>query len=147
MTAAAPKGLSDWTGWFASCGRDRRQWGRPESMNVAIKRIYEEPGHNDGTRVLVDRVWPRGVAKAEANLDEWVKDVAPSTDLRSWYGHDPDKFEEFSEKYRSELNSEQGKEALQQLKEAVTGKRLTLLTATKDLDHSHVTVLAEQLST
>lgn len=116
-------------------------------MNVAIKRIYEEPGHNDGTRVLVDRVWPRGVAKAEANLDEWVKDVAPSTDLRSWYGHDPDKFEEFSEKYRSELNSEQGKEALQQLKEAVTGKRLTLLTATKDLDHSHVTVLAEQLST
>ncbi|GAA4829057.1 DUF488 domain-containing protein [Garicola koreensis] len=112
-------------------------------MNVVTKRIYDEPGHNDGTRVLVDRVWPRGVRKEDAQLDDWVKDVAPSTELRKWFGHDPDRFDEFADRYRQELNTSEGHEALQRLKEALTGNRLTLLTATKDLENSHVTVLSD----
>ena len=71
-------------------------------MNVVTKRIYDQAGHNDGTRVLVDRVWPRGVSKADAQLDDWVKDAAPSTELRKWFGHDPDRFDEFAEQYRRE---------------------------------------------
>lgn len=114
-------------------------------MNISIKRIYEQPGHNDGTRVLVDRVWPRGVAKAEAQLDDWIKDVAPSSELRRWFGHDPEKFEEFTQKYRQELAGDDAEAAIARLKQAVTGNRLTLLTATKDLEHSHVTVLAQHL--
>ncbi|MGO1524280.1 MAG: DUF488 domain-containing protein [Nesterenkonia sp.] len=112
-------------------------------MNVVTKRIYDQAGHNDGTRVLVDRVWPRGVSKADAQLDDWVKDAAPSTELRKWFGHDPDRFDEFAEQYRRELDTDDGREAVQQLKAAVTGNRLTLLTATKDLENSHVVVLAE----
>ena len=114
-------------------------------MNVSSKRIYDATGHNDGTRVLVDRVWPRGLAKDDAELDEWIKGVAPSTELRKWYAHDPEKFTEFAQRYRSELGTEQGLEAVHQLQAAVTGKRLTLLTATKDLEHSHLVVLAELL--
>jgi len=115
-------------------------------MNVTYKRIYDEPSHNDGTRVLVDRVWPRGMSKADAHLDDWIKDVAPSTDLRQWYGHDPDKFKEFARRYRAELDTDEGREALDRLKDVVTGKRLTLLTATKDVEHSQVAVLADLLA-
>ena len=114
-------------------------------MNVVTKRIYDQAAHNDGTRVLVDRVWPRGVSKEDAQLDEWVKDAAPSRDLRKWFDHDPDKFDEFAKRYRHELDSNEGREAVQRLRETVTGNRLTLLTATKDTEHSHVTVLAEVL--
>lgn len=112
-------------------------------MNVVTKRVYDQSGHQDGTRVLVDRVWPRGIRKEDAQLDDWMKNVAPSTELRKWFGHDPEKFDEFASRYRGELNTSQGRDAVQQLKEAVTGNRLTLLTATKDMEHSHVTVLAE----
>lgn len=112
------------------------------SLSVWVRRVQEEPSHNDGTRVLVDRIWPRGVKKTDAALDEWNKDVAPSTELRKWYGHDPGKFEEFSRRYRSELDSEAGRAALQQLKDSVRGKRLTLLSATKDIEHSQAAVLA-----
>lgn len=115
-------------------------------MNVVVKRIYEEASHNDGTRVLVDRIWPRGVRKAEADLDAWNKDVAPSTPLRQWYGHDPEKFDEFARRYREELDSEAGREALRTLRSTVKGKRLTLLTAAKDADRSQATVLADLLS-
>jgi len=114
-------------------------------MNVSIKRVYDEAGHNDGTRVLVDRVWPRGMRKQDAHLDEWVKEVAPSTELRKWYGHDPDKFDEFANAYRAELDTGEGQQALQRLRDAVTGNRLTLLTATKDVKHSQAAVLAELL--
>lgn len=114
-------------------------------MNVTFKRVQDEAGHNDGTRVLVDRVWPRGVSKADAQLDDWSKDVAPSTDLRKWFGHDPEKFEEFARRYRQELDTDEGREALDRLRATVTGKRLTLLTATKDVEHSQVVVLAELL--
>lgn len=115
-------------------------------MNTQIRRVYDDPAHNDGTRVLVDRVWPRGMRKDDVELDEWVKEVAPSTELRKWYGHDPDKFDEFSKRYRKELDTPEGREALQRLRDAVTGNRLTLLTATKDVEHSQAAVLAEMLS-
>src|SRR6516165_4655813 len=71
--------------------------------NVRVRRVYDEPEADDGTRVLVDRIWPRGMTKARAALGEWCKDVAPSTELRKWYGHDPDRFEEFTRRYRLEL--------------------------------------------
>ncbi|CAL8900242.1 DUF488 domain-containing protein [Kocuria varians] len=115
-------------------------------MNVVVKRIYDEPAQNDGTRVLVDRVWPRGIRKADADLDDWNRDVAPSTELRKWYGHDPEKFDEFSRRYREELDTEAGREALQKLRDSVKGKRLTLLTASKAADISQAAVLQKILS-
>lgn len=114
-------------------------------MDIRIKRAYDDPAANDGNRVLVDRVWPRGVAKADLALDDWNKDVAPSTELRKWYAHDVEKFEEFAKRYRKELDTNAGREALEALKSAVTGKRLTLVTATKDVDHSQAAVLAKLL--
>ena len=116
------------------------------TIDVRIKRAYDDPATNDGTRVLVDRVWPRGVSKDDLELDDWNKDVAPSTELRKWYGHDPEKFEEFVRRYRTELDTEAGKEALDALRDAVRGKRLTLVTATKDVEHSQAAVLSELLS-
>lgn len=115
-------------------------------MNVVVKRIYDEPAQNDGTRALVDRVWPRGIRKADADLDDWNRDVAPSTELRKWYGHDPEKFDEFSRRYREELDTEAGREALQKLRDSVKGKRLTLLTASKAADISQAAVLQKILS-
>lgn len=115
------------------------------ALNVWVRRVQDSPGRTDGTRVLVDRVWPRGVKKADAALDDWNKDVAPSTALRKWYGHDPEKFEEFADRYRAELDTEAGRRALRQLRDCVRGKRLTLLTATKDIEHSQATVLAQLL--
>ncbi|GAA4283992.1 DUF488 family protein [Brevibacterium daeguense] len=114
-------------------------------MNIVVKHVYDGPGHDDGTRVLVDRIWPRGLRKSDAHLDYWLKDVAPSTELRKWYGHDPEKFREFADRYRHELNTTEGQDALQQLRDAATGKKMTLLTATKDIDHSQAAVLAELL--
>lgn len=114
-------------------------------MDVWIRRAYDDPTHNDGTRVLVDRVWPRGVTKEALELDDWNKDVAPSTDLRKWYAHDPGKYDEFSRRYRRELDTREGREALDRLRESVRGKRLTLVTATRDVEHSQAAVLAEIL--
>lgn len=96
--------------------------------------------------MLVDRVWPRGLAKAKANLDEWAKDVAPSTELRKWYGHDPARFDEFRERYERELDEPERREALQRLAERAKQAPLTLLTATKDVEHSQAAVLAELLA-
>lgn len=115
------------------------------SLSVWVRRVQEEPSHNDGTRILVDRIWPRGVKKSDAALDDWNKDVAPSTELRKWYGHDPEKFDEFSKRYRCELDTEAGREALKKLRDSVRGKRLTLLSATKDIEHSQAAVLAMML--
>jgi uncharacterized protein YeaO (DUF488 family) len=116
------------------------------NADVRVARIYDEPGAGDGTRVLVDRVWPRGVSKAAAALDEWAKDVAPSTELRKWYGHDPAKFEEFRRRYAVELIGPAQRAALARLRGlAGTGKPLILLTATRDVEHSQAAVLAELL--
>ncbi|WP_133851158.1 DUF488 family protein [Labedaea rhizosphaerae] len=111
---------------------------------MSIRRVYDPPASADGRRVLVDRVWPRGVRKDALELDEWLKDVAPSTQLRKWYAHDPDRFDEFTSRYREELSGGDAAAALAELR-SVTGP-LTLLTATKDLDLSHATVLRDLLA-
>jgi uncharacterized protein YeaO (DUF488 family) len=111
--------------------------------DIRVRRVYEEPAAADGARVLVDRVWPRGLRKDAARLDEWAKDVAPSTELRTWYGHDPAKFEEFKRRYRAELDEPAAREGLERLRAlAAGGRRVTLLTATKDVDISQAAVLA-----
>ncbi|MFE6780103.1 DUF488 domain-containing protein [Streptomyces sp. NPDC057702] len=112
---------------------------------VRVRRVYEEPESGDGARVLVDRIWPRGLAKAAAHLDDWCKDAAPSTELRRWYGHDPARLDEFSRRYRAELAEPAARAALGQLRERATDGPLTLLTATRDLSLSHASVLAEEL--
>lgn len=112
---------------------------------VQVRRIYDEPQRGDGTRVLVDRIWPRGMTKDKAELDKWCKQVAPSTALRKWYHHDPDRFAEFTRRYREELTEPERAEALKQLSGLATGRTLTLLTATKDAEISEAAVLAELL--
>lgn len=111
--------------------------------DVRVRRVQDDPQRQDGTRVLVDRIWPRGVSKTRAALDEWCKDVAPSTELRRWYAHDPDKFEEFGRRYRDELDGSEQAAALERLRTVAAGGRLTLLTASKRADISQATVLAE----
>ncbi|MBE1604606.1 DUF488 domain-containing protein [Actinopolymorpha pittospori] len=112
---------------------------------VQVRRVYEEPARGDGTRVLVDRVWPRGLTKAKASLDEWCKQIAPSTQLRNWYGHEPDRFEEFGRRYRDELTEPERADALAHLRELAGKRTLTLLTATKEPRISQAEVLAELL--
>jgi uncharacterized protein YeaO (DUF488 family) len=113
---------------------------------VRVRRVYDEPEDNDGVRVLVDRIWPRGMTKARAALTEWCKDVAPSTELRKWYSHDPAKFEEFTRRYGAELEQVERAQALQHLRDLAADRRLTLLTASKDVDISEATVLAAILN-
>jgi uncharacterized protein YeaO (DUF488 family) len=115
-------------------------------VQVQVRRAYEAPAKTDGTRVLVDRIWPRGLTKAKADLDEWCKQVAPSTELRKWYSHDPERFEEFGRRYRSELKDSEPAEALAHLRELAKGGKLTLLTATKQPEISEAEVLAQLLS-
>ncbi|WP_053207640.1 DUF488 domain-containing protein [Jiangella muralis] len=110
-----------------------------------VRRVYDDPRPGDGVRVLVDRVWPRGLTKDEAALDEWVKDVAPSTELRKWYGHTPAKFDEFRSRYRDELKSPAEQAALDHLRALLDTNTLTLLTATKDVERSQAAVLGELL--
>jgi uncharacterized protein YeaO (DUF488 family) len=118
-----------------------------KQRNVRAQRIYEDPTPQDGRRVLVDRLWPRGISKQAANLDDWAKAVAPSTELRRWYGHDPAKFAEFKRRYAAELSDDEHADAWDQLVDAAGAGPVTLLTATKDLDHSEAAVLAEWLAT
>ena len=101
------------------------------------KRVYEPPAAEDGKRVLVDRVWPRGVSKEQAKLDEWLKDIGPSTELRKWFGHVPERYPEFKKRYLQEL---QGNQALEQLK-GMTGT-VTLLYGAKDEEHNQAVVLS-----
>jgi uncharacterized protein YeaO (DUF488 family) len=115
-----------------------------EKTSIAAKRAYDPPSKEDGLRILIDRLWPRGVSKIALKLDGWVKDLAPSNALRKWYRHDPDKFAEFRRRYITELKT-QG-EGLDELRETVKGRRVTFLTATKELDLSHATVLRELLN-
>ena len=113
---------------------------------VRIRRVYDEPEDDDGVRVLVDRIWPRGMTKARAALDEWCKDVAPSTELRKWYSHDPAKFERFAQRYSAELEQAERAQALQHLRDLAADRRLTLLTASKAVDISEAAVLAAILN-
>ena len=112
------------------------------SLDVRVRRAYDEPAPGDGTRVLVDRIWPRGLRKEAAALDEWLKDAAPTTQLRQWYAHDPAKFDEFRQRYTAELAQPGPREAIGRL-HALTGDQpVTLLTATRELNFGQATVLA-----
>ena len=112
---------------------------------IRVRRVYEEPAADDGTRVLVDRIWPRGLTKAKAGLDEWCKQVAPSTELRTWYHHDPELFAEFGRRYRGELQAPERADAVTHLRKLAQDGMLTLLTATKQPEISEAAVLAELL--
>jgi uncharacterized protein YeaO (DUF488 family) len=112
-------------------------------FEVRVARAYDVPGPDDGARVLVDRLWPRGLAKATAALDDWCQQVAPSDELRRWYGHDPDLFGQFVHRYRAELADPDRATALAALRDLSRRRTITLLTATKMLSVSHATVLAQ----
>jgi uncharacterized protein YeaO (DUF488 family) len=135
-------------------GRGLRRHARPSREvtmtgkarpTVGVKRVYEAPDPGDGTRVLVDRIWPRGLSKERAAVDLWLKAVAPSGDLRRWYRHDPDRFGEFARRYRAELAHPERSEAVDQLRELVSAGPVTLLTASREVARSQAAVLAEVL--
>jgi len=113
--------------------------------DIRIRRVYDPPSPDDGTRVLVDRIWPRGLRKDAAHLDLWDKDVAPSTELRQWYGHDPARFGDFRRRYLGELSGGEQRAALERLRARASAGPLTLLTATRDVQHSQAAVLARLL--
>lgn len=112
---------------------------------VAVVRVYDEARQPDAHRVLVDRLWPRGVTKDAAALDEWSTDLAPSTDLRRWYGHDPARFAEFSQRYLAELTQPPGSDAVARLLDIATTRLVALVTATRDVEHSGAQVLRDHL--
>ena len=114
---------------------------RKVSNRLAIKRVYLPPDDGDGQRVLVDRIWPRGVSKRKAAVDVWLKDIAPSAGLRKWFGHDPARWDEFGKRYRAELADND--EAVAQLRELVNAGRVTLLYGAHDEDHNQARVLLE----
>ncbi len=114
-------------------------------MTIEVRRVYEEPAPKDGLRVLVDRLWPRGVANADASWAIWAKEVAPTTELRKWFGHDPALFDEFVERYHAELAANAGQ--VDALGAQLAGhERVTLLTATKEPGNSHAVVLRDYLA-
>ena len=110
-------------------------------MRMDIKRVYDPPGPGDGQRILVDRLWPRGLRREQARLNAWVRELAPSDELRRWYGHDPGRWEEFERRYRSELARPERQAALDDLIERARGGRLTLLCAARDVEHGNAAVL------
>jgi uncharacterized protein YeaO (DUF488 family) len=113
-------------------------------MKIQLKRIYEETDEKDGYRILVDRLWPRGVSKEKAHLNLWLKDIAPSTELRKWFNHDPDKWNQFQKKYLKELK--ENKEAVDTLKEHLKKGTITFLYAAKDEAHNEAEVLKDYFS-
>lgn len=124
------------------------QEGSDVIMPVMIKRAYEKPTKDDGVRVLVDRMWPRGLSKEKLKIDHWVKEVAPSNDLRKWFDHDEEKFQEFKKRYKKELEDhKETKEALEELKKLTVKekKHLTLVYGAKDEKHNQAVVLKEIL--
>lgn len=112
---------------------------------IQLKRIYEHADVNDGCRILVDRLWPRGISKEKAQLDHWMKDLAPSDALRKWYRHDPQKFEEFKTRYKKELQETERKELLSQLLTISEQQKITLLFAAKDEQYNQAVILKEIL--
>jgi len=111
---------------------------------VKIKRIYDPVSPDDGKRIYVDRLWPRGMKKEEAKMDEWLKDISPSDSLRKWFGHDPSKYEEFKNRYTNEL--EKHSEILERIRKESKKETVTLLFSAKDIGHNNATVLKEMLS-
>lgn len=112
-------------------------------MKFHVKRVYEEPARQDGTRILVDRVWPRGLSKEKAKVDHWLKDIAPSTELRKWFGHDPDKWDEFRERYFRELDD--NPEAVDRLIAEAGDGTVTLVYSAKDETYNNAVALKAYL--
>jgi uncharacterized protein YeaO (DUF488 family) len=112
---------------------------------IAIKRAYDPPVASDGVRVLVDRLWPRGLRKDAAHFDQWRKDLSPSTELRQFYGHRPERFAEFKTRYLTELRTKQAAAAVAELIDINRRRSITLVTASRDLGHSEAAVLAKHL--
>ena len=112
---------------------------------IKIKRVYEEPGAGDGMRILVDRVWPRGISKERARLADWRKDLAPSTPLRKWFGHDPARWKGFRDRYRAELKRPGQSDALKELARLARRKTVTLLYGAADEQHNQAVALKEFL--
>jgi uncharacterized protein YeaO (DUF488 family) len=113
------------------------------ALDVRTKRVYEPPQREDGYRVLIDRVWPRGVSRERARLDEWARDLAPSDGLRKWFGHDPDRFPEFRRRYREELRDSAGR--IEALRDRAARGPVTVVYGARDEQHNNATVLAELL--
>jgi uncharacterized protein YeaO (DUF488 family) len=112
-------------------------------MSFQIKRAYEKPERNDGCRVLVDRIWPRGVTKAEAKISQWCKEIAPSTGLRKWFAHDPARWLEFKRRYFAELDAQ--REPLDELRKLATSRTVTLVFGARDTEHNQAAALKEYL--
>jgi uncharacterized protein YeaO (DUF488 family)/alkylated DNA nucleotide flippase Atl1 len=136
-------------GWQAARGAKpsgavkRATRSRPAANAIAIKRVYDPPSRSDGTRVLVDRLWPRGIAKAKARVDHWLKELGPSTALRTWFGHDPARWAEFQRRYHRELANSG---AARPLADLARRGPLTLLFAAKDADHNNAVALRDYLA-
>ena len=113
------------------------------AANVRLKRAYAEPAASDGTRILVDRLWPRGVRKADAAIDQWIKEIAPSTELRKWFGHDPARWDEFRSRYAAEVG--QHPEELGQIRDLARQGIVTLVYSAHDEEHNDAVALRELL--
>ena len=111
--------------------------------SIKVKRVYDDPSAEDGIRILVDRLWPRGLKKEAARLDDWLKEIAPSNELRKWFGHDPDRWEEFKARYFHEL--ERQNEAINKIREKASSSTVTLLFAARDETHNNAVALREYL--
>lgn len=110
---------------------------------LKLKRVYDDVSQQDGKRILVDGVWPRGIKKEDLEHDKWYKEIAPSSDLRKWFDHDPDKWEEFKKKYKKELKEQ--KDLVDQIKKDSDGHNVTLLYAAKDEEHNQAVVIKEYI--
>ncbi|WP_066457014.1 DUF488 domain-containing protein [Castellaniella caeni] len=118
------------------------------AVTVQIKRVYEAADAADGLRVLVDRLWPRGIAKAKLHHDLWCKDLGPSTDLRNWFGHQPERWPQFRRDYTVELQADSAQTLMRSIAQAVQGRAtITLLYGAKDTEHNQAVVLADELRT
>jgi uncharacterized protein YeaO (DUF488 family) len=120
--------------------------GEAMTASVGYRRIYADPEAGEGRRVLVDRVWPRGIRRDAGRFDEWLPDIAPSTELRKWYGHDPSRFDEFRKRYLEELDRPDRAPARRRLRDLAGSGNVMLVTATRDIEHSQAAVLAAWLN-
>ncbi|HEV7234938.1 MAG TPA: DUF488 domain-containing protein [Ktedonobacteraceae bacterium] len=114
-------------------------------LNIVLKRVYDEPKEDDGKRVLVERLWPRGLSKERARVDLWLKEVAPSSELRKWFGHEPEKFAEFRRRYEAELEVEGAQTKLAELRDMAKREHVTLVFAAHDTEHNNAVVLRDLL--
>jgi uncharacterized protein YeaO (DUF488 family) len=117
--------------------------GQSTTKRVNTKRAYDAPERGDGYRILIDRVWPRGISKERARIDEWARELAPSTELRRWFGHDPARFAEFRRRYRAELQEQRSR--VQELARRAQREQITILYGARDREHNNAVVLAELL--